>query len=134
MSTSSDKGYFFSGNFPHFQGNRENKGIFWGGKYLKRIKSFYVLFFICFSTKVTCSFLLQEKTFNELLELPTLKPRKMTISSTTLIRNRFQVYRCESGIFIYMPFKVKLRLKLIPTKAKATAFSTFFSSSFYLFF
>ena len=58
----------------------------------------------------------------------------MTKSSTTLIRKRFQVYRCESGIFIYMPFKVKLRLKLIPTKAKATAFSTFFSSSFYLFF
>ena len=37
----------------------------------------------------------------ELSEFNTFKVRKTTISSTLLIRQRFQVYSCESGIPLF---------------------------------
>ena len=69
---------------------------------------------------VTGAFLLQ-KRIKELLEFNTFIPRKATMSSTLLIRERCQGYRCEMGIAIlawrindaYSPFKyVNLGLDL----------------------
>ena len=62
-------------------------------KYINQILKFIVLktiyFHREFSTKVT---------LENILELNTFRTRKTTITSTFLIKLRFQWYRCESGI------------------------------------
>ena len=50
-------------------------------------------------------------------EFNTFKPRKMPISSTSLIRLRFQEYYCESGIDIFA-WKITWNYAAVPLKYK----------------
>ena len=62
----------------------------------KYLKTDYVRLWLLQKSVLRAFFLQENKS--ELSEINTFKPRKTTISSTLLIRKRFQVYLCESGI------------------------------------
>ena len=69
----------------------------------QRFCFFKLFIFICgFSLKVTiANFLFIIEAMEKLTEIKTFRVRKTTVSSTFLIRLRFQGYCCQSGIAIF---------------------------------